>query len=34
LDTVHALTKLLAKSLEEDRPLLGGAHAAGDRVST
>ena len=34
LDTVHALTKLLAKSLEEDRPLLGGAHAAAERVST
>ena len=28
LDTVYALTKLLAKSLEEDRPLLGGARAA------
>jgi 2-dehydropantoate 2-reductase len=26
LDTVHALTKLLAKSLEEDRALLSGAH--------
>src|SRR5271165_4098474 len=26
LDTVHALTKLLARSLEEDRLLLGGAH--------
>ncbi len=23
LDTVYALTKLLARSLEEDRPLLG-----------
>jgi len=34
LDTVHALTKLLAKTLEEDRPLLGGTPAAGDRVST
>jgi 2-dehydropantoate 2-reductase len=34
LDTVHALTKLLAKSLEEDRPLLSGAHAAAERVST
>jgi 2-dehydropantoate 2-reductase len=34
LDTVHALTKLLAKSLEEDRPLLGGSHVAGERVST
>ena len=26
LDTVYALTQLLAKSLEEDRPLLGSAH--------
>ncbi len=26
LDTVYALTQLLAKSLVEDRPLLGGAH--------
>ena len=34
LDTIYALTKLLAKSLEEDRPLLGGTHAAGDRVAT
>jgi hypothetical protein len=34
LDTVHALTKLLAKSIEADRPLLGGAPAAGERVST
>ena len=33
LDTVHALTKLLAKSLEEDRPLLSGAHTA-ERVPT
>jgi len=26
LDTVYALTQLLAKSLEEDRRLLGSAH--------
>jgi len=26
LDTVYAMTKLLARSLEEDRPLLGKAH--------
>ena len=26
LDTVYAMTKLLARSLEENRPLLGKAH--------
>jgi len=34
LDTVYALAKLLAKSLEEDRPLLQDTRAAAERVST
>ncbi|MGC1387041.1 MAG: 2-dehydropantoate 2-reductase [Steroidobacteraceae bacterium] len=33
LDTVYALAKLLAKSLEEDRPLLQDTRAAAERVS-
>ena len=34
LDTVYALAKLLAKSLEEDRPLLQDTRAAAERVSS
>jgi len=33
LDTVHALAKLLAKTLEEDRPLLPDTRTGTDRVS-
>jgi 2-dehydropantoate 2-reductase len=34
LDTIYALTKLLAKSLEEDRPLLADLHSAGARAAS